>query len=70
MKSYRLNRLFNSKSNRCFDVAVDHGFFNEYGFLPESKILRRSESARSRRARRNSTDRWSSSTYPISSGAK
>jgi DhnA family fructose-bisphosphate aldolase class Ia len=30
---YRLNRLFNEKSNRCFDVAVDHGFFNEYGFL-------------------------------------
>ncbi|MGA7394955.1 MAG: hypothetical protein WBW78_20030 [Terrimicrobiaceae bacterium] len=33
MKSYRLNRLFNEKSNRCFDVAVDHGFFDEYGFL-------------------------------------
>lgn len=33
MKSYRLNRLFNSKSNRCFDVAVDHGFFNQPGFL-------------------------------------
>src|SRR6478672_2245426 len=33
MKSYRLNRLFNARSNRCFDVAVDHGFFNEYGFL-------------------------------------
>ena len=33
MKSYRLNRLFNAKSGRCFDVAVDHGFFNEYGFL-------------------------------------
>jgi DhnA family fructose-bisphosphate aldolase class Ia len=33
VKSYRLNRLFNEKSNRCFDVAVDHGFFNEYGFL-------------------------------------
>jgi DhnA family fructose-bisphosphate aldolase class Ia len=33
MKSYRLNRLFNAKSNRCFDVAMDHGFFNEYGFL-------------------------------------
>src|SRR5438309_2011007 len=33
MKNYRLNRLFNSKSNRCFDVAVDHGFFNERGFL-------------------------------------
>ncbi len=33
MKTYRLNRLFNAKSNRCFDVAVDHGFFNERGFL-------------------------------------
>jgi DhnA family fructose-bisphosphate aldolase class Ia len=33
MKSYRLNRLFNPKSNRCFDVDIDHGFFNEYGFL-------------------------------------
>jgi len=33
MKSYRLNRLFNAKSGRCFDVAVDHGFFNELGFL-------------------------------------
>jgi DhnA family fructose-bisphosphate aldolase class Ia len=33
MKIYRLNRLFNSKSQRCFDVAVDHGFFNERGFL-------------------------------------
>jgi len=33
MKTYRLNRLFNEKSRRCFDVAVDHGFFNEYGFL-------------------------------------
>ncbi len=33
MKQYRLNRLFNTKSNRCFDVAVDHGFFNQPGFL-------------------------------------
>ncbi|MEO7931765.1 MAG: aldolase [Chthoniobacterales bacterium] len=33
MKIYRLNRLFNAKSRRCFDVAIDHGFFNEYGFL-------------------------------------
>lgn len=33
MKTSRLNRLFNAKSNRCFDVAIDHGFFNEYGFL-------------------------------------
>ncbi|HAB19216.1 MAG TPA: aldolase [Verrucomicrobiota bacterium] len=33
MKSYRLNRLFNARSGRCFDVAIDHGFFNELGFL-------------------------------------
>lgn len=33
MKHYRLQRLFNARSGRCFDVAVDHGFFNEPGFL-------------------------------------
>jgi len=33
MKNFRLNRLFNSRSNRCFDVAIDHGFFNEAPFL-------------------------------------
>ena len=33
MKQYRLNRLFNARSGNCFDVAIDHGFFNEYGFL-------------------------------------
>ncbi|HRO45893.1 aldolase [Agriterribacter sp.] len=33
MKTYRLSRLFNSKSGNCFDVAIDHGFFNEYSFL-------------------------------------
>jgi DhnA family fructose-bisphosphate aldolase class Ia len=33
MKAFRLNRLFNPKSSRCFDVAIDHGFFNERGFL-------------------------------------
>jgi len=33
MKAFRLNRLFNAKSGRCFDVAVDHGFFNERSFL-------------------------------------
>jgi fructose-bisphosphate aldolase, class I len=34
MKIARLNRLFNAQSNRCFDVAIDHGFFNELDFLP------------------------------------
>ncbi len=33
MKQYRLNRLFNKKSGNCFDVAIDHGFFNEISFL-------------------------------------
>ncbi|MEN9020256.1 MAG: aldolase [Verrucomicrobiales bacterium] len=33
MINYRLRRLFNAKSNRCFDVAVDHGFFNQPGFM-------------------------------------
>src|ERR1044071_122892 len=42
MKQYRLNRLFNAKSNRCFDVAVDHGFFNERGFLQGIENLEKS----------------------------
>jgi DhnA family fructose-bisphosphate aldolase class Ia len=29
---YRLKRLFAS-DGKCFDVAIDHGFFNEPGFL-------------------------------------
>lgn len=33
MKTYRLNRLFNGGSGNCFDVAIDHGFFNENSFL-------------------------------------
>jgi DhnA family fructose-bisphosphate aldolase class Ia len=33
MNAYRFNRLFNAVSNRCFDVAIDHGFFNERAFL-------------------------------------
>lgn len=33
MKKYRLNRLFNPVSNKCFDVAIDHGFFGEHNFL-------------------------------------
>src|SRR5580704_16307837 len=33
MKLARFNRLFNPKTQRCFDVAVDHGFFNEGAFL-------------------------------------
>lgn len=33
MSSYRLNRLFNAKSGRALDVAVDHGLFGEPSFL-------------------------------------
>lgn len=41
MKQYRLNRLFNAKSGRCFDVAVDHGFFNQPGFLAGIEDMRK-----------------------------
>lgn len=33
MTSYRLNRLFNARSGRALDVAVDHGAFHEHAFL-------------------------------------
>ena len=33
MKIARYHRLFNPASGRCFDVALDHGFFNERTFL-------------------------------------
>lgn len=39
MKEARLNRLFNARSGRCFDVAVDHGFFNESSFLSGIEAL-------------------------------
>src|SRR2546422_8476228 len=39
MKTYRANRLFNAKSCRCFDVAIDHGFFNERAFLQSIENL-------------------------------
>lgn len=42
MKSYRLNRLFNEKSGNCFDVAIDHGFFNEFGFLGGIENMKKS----------------------------
>ncbi|MDJ1006296.1 MAG: aldolase [Paracoccaceae bacterium] len=32
MKAARLNRLFGASGN-CFDVAIDHGMFNEKSFL-------------------------------------
>lgn len=33
MGKHRLHRLFDGASKRCLDVAVDHGFFGEHGFL-------------------------------------
>ncbi|HMR84212.1 MAG TPA: aldolase [Niabella sp.] len=42
MKAYRLNRLFNEKSGNCFDVAIDHGFFNEFSFLGGIENMKRS----------------------------
>ena len=29
---FRFHRLFGA-DGKCFDVAIDHGFFNEFGFL-------------------------------------
>jgi DhnA family fructose-bisphosphate aldolase class Ia len=36
----RLNRLF-GKDGRCFDVAIDHGFFGEASFLKGIEDMRR-----------------------------
>jgi class I fructose-bisphosphate aldolase len=41
MKIARLHRLFNPKTNRCFDVALDHGFFNEGSFLSGIENIRK-----------------------------
>ncbi len=41
MKQFRLNRLFHPRSRRCFDVAIDHGFFNEHSFLGGIENLER-----------------------------
>lgn len=40
MKDYRLNRLFNPSSKKCLDVAIDHGFFNEFSFLTGIENMR------------------------------
>lgn len=45
MKEFRLNRLFHPRSRRCFDVAIDHGFFNERAFLSGIENLQRSVEA-------------------------
>jgi len=40
MLPYRLNRLFDPRSGRAFDVAVDHGFFGEPSFLTGIEDMR------------------------------
>jgi class I fructose-bisphosphate aldolase len=39
MTAYRLQRLFNPISQHCFDVAIDHGFFNERSFLGGIEVI-------------------------------
>ncbi|NBZ86343.1 class I fructose-bisphosphate aldolase [Stagnihabitans tardus] len=41
MKAARLNRLF-APSGNCFDVAIDHGMFNEASFLGGIEDMRKS----------------------------
>ncbi len=40
MTLYRLNRLFNPRSGRALDVAVDHGFFGEPSFITGIEDMR------------------------------
>lgn len=40
MTPYRLNRLFDVRSGRALDVAVDHGFFGEPSFLTGIEDMR------------------------------
>lgn len=44
MTAFRINRLFHPRSRRCFDVAIDHGFFNEHGFLAGIESIERAVS--------------------------
>ena len=39
-RPYRINRMF-SAQGKCFDVAIDHGFFNEYTFLQGIENMRK-----------------------------
>lgn len=39
MVNARLNRMF-SAQGKCFDVAIDHGFFNEFSFLSGIENMR------------------------------
>jgi DhnA family fructose-bisphosphate aldolase class Ia len=45
MTAFRVNRLFHPASRRCFDVAIDHGFFNENGFLAGIENIERAVDA-------------------------
>ncbi len=40
MKQARINRLLGVSGN-CFDVAIDHGMFNEKTFLPGIEDMRK-----------------------------
>ena len=40
MSLYRLKRLFNPRSGRALDVAVDHGFFGEPSFITGIENMR------------------------------
>jgi ABC-type Fe3+-hydroxamate transport system substrate-binding protein len=40
MSKSRLNRLF-AADGKCFDVAIDHGFFNELSFLSGIEDIRK-----------------------------
>jgi fructose-bisphosphate aldolase, class I len=40
MSKLRLNRLF-AADGKCFDVAIDHGFFNEISFLAGIEDIRK-----------------------------
>ena len=53
----RMNRLF-AKTGKCFDVAIDHGFFNERAFLAGIEDLDKAVAdARRRRPRRDPAHR-------------
>lgn len=44
MTKYRLNRFLGA-DGKCFDVAIDHGFFNEPGFLAGIEDMRKAVAA-------------------------
>jgi len=44
MTKYRINRFLGA-DGKCFDVAIDHGFFNEPGFLAGIEDMRKAVAA-------------------------